>query len=57
MQTLTKMEVGTKDWGIAVISLARLLLGATWIWGLCKAAESFEWDLRGHTGGSMEDSP
>jgi hypothetical protein len=33
-KTLTKTEVGTRDWGIAVIDLAMLLSGRMWIWGL-----------------------
>jgi hypothetical protein len=34
METLTKTEVGTRDWGIAVIGLTMLLFGRMWISGL-----------------------
>ena len=30
-KTPTKTEVGTRDWGIAVISLTMLLFGRMWI--------------------------
>jgi hypothetical protein len=43
-KTLTKTEVGTRDWGSAVIVLTMLLVGrmrieGLWIW---KAVESFK---------------
>ena len=31
-KTLMNTEVGTRDWGIAVISLTMLLFGRMWIW-------------------------
>ena len=34
-KTLTKTEVGTRNWGIAVIGLSMLLFGRMWILGLC----------------------
>jgi hypothetical protein len=33
METLNKSEVGSRDWGIAVIGLNMLLLGGMWIFG------------------------
>jgi hypothetical protein len=33
-KTLTKTEVGTRDWDIAVIDLVMLLFGRMWILGL-----------------------
>ena len=33
-KTLTKAEVGTRDWDIAVKDLSMLLFGRMWIWGL-----------------------
>jgi hypothetical protein len=30
-RTLTKTEVGTRDWGIAVIGLTTFLFGKMWI--------------------------
>ena len=44
-----KTEVGTRDWGIAVIGLTMVLFGGMQIWGLWiwKAMECFTWDLMG----------
>ena len=33
-KTLTKIKVGTRDWGVAVIGLTILLFGRMWILGL-----------------------
>ena len=33
-KTLTNTEVGTRDWGIAMIGLTMLLFERMWIWGL-----------------------
>jgi len=33
-KTLTKTEVGTRDWNIAMIGLTTLLFGRMWILGL-----------------------
>jgi hypothetical protein len=33
-KTLTKTEIGTRDWGIAVIGLTMLLFGRIWNLGL-----------------------
>ena len=55
-ETLPKTEVGTRDWGIAVIDLMMLLIGGMWIWGLYKAVECFKWGLLGHKNRSMGNS-
>jgi hypothetical protein len=34
METLTKTEVGTMNWGTAVIGLTMFLFGGMWILGL-----------------------
>jgi hypothetical protein len=34
METLTKTEVGARDWGMTVIGLTMLLFGRMWILGL-----------------------
>ena len=54
-KTLTKTEVGTRDWGIAVIGLT-VLFERMWIWGLWiwKAMECFKWGLMGHPSRNME---
>ena len=54
---LTKTEVGTREWGIAVIGLTMFLFERMWIWGLCiwKAMECFKWGLMGHPSRNMED--
>ena len=46
-KTLTKIEVGTRDSGIAVIGLTVLLFGRMWICGVWKwkATEHFKWGL------------
>jgi hypothetical protein len=41
-KTLTKTEVSTRDWGIVMTGLTRLLFGGMWIWGLWKAVEGFK---------------
>ena len=43
-KTLTKTQVGARDWGIAVIGLTMLLFGRMWILGLWiwKAMECFK---------------
>ena len=51
---LTKTEVGTRDWGIAVIGLTMFLLGGMWIWGLQKAVELM-WGLMGHPSMNVKD--
>ena len=50
-------EVGTRDWGIAVIGLAMLLFKRMWILGLWiwNTVECFKWDLMGHPSRTMED--
>jgi hypothetical protein len=49
-KTLTKTEVGTKGWSIAVIGLTMLLFGRMWwmlgLW-IWKAVECFKWGLVG----------
>jgi hypothetical protein len=56
-KTLTNAEVGTRDWGIAVIGLAMLLFKRMWILGLWiwNTVECFKWDLMGHPSRTMED--
>jgi hypothetical protein len=56
-KTLTKTEVGTRDWIIAVIDLTMLLFGIMWIWELWiwKAMECFKWDLMGYPSRNIED--
>jgi hypothetical protein len=56
-KTLTKKEVGTRDWGIAVIGLTMLLFRRTWILELWiwKAVEFFKWVLMGYPSRNMED--
>ena len=51
----SKTEVGTRDWGIAVIGLTMLLFERMWIWGLWiwKAVECFKWGLIGYTSRNM----
>jgi hypothetical protein len=56
-KTLTKTEVGTSDWGIAVIDLTMLLfermsIFGLWIWN---AVECFKLGLMGHPSRNMED--
>jgi hypothetical protein len=47
IKTLTKPEVGTRDWDIAVIGLTMFLFGRMWIFGLWiwKAMKCFKWGL------------
>jgi hypothetical protein len=49
-KTLTKTEVSTRDWGIAMIGLTMLLFGGPWIWGLWiwKAVECFKYNIVGY---------
>ena len=56
-KTLTKIEVGTRDSGIAVIGLTVLLFGRMRILGLriWKAVECFKWGLMGYPSRNMED--
>jgi hypothetical protein len=56
-KTLTKTEVGPRDWGTAVMGLTMLLFGGMWIWGLWvwKAVVSLKWGLVGHPCRNMED--
>jgi hypothetical protein len=53
----TKTEVGTRDWGIAVIGLTMLLFGSMGIseFWIRKAVECFRWHLMGHTSRNKED--
>jgi hypothetical protein len=55
-ETLTKTEVGTRGWAIALIGLTLLLFGGMWILELCKAEECFKWGLMSHPSRNMEDS-
>jgi hypothetical protein len=48
-KALTKTEVGTRDWGVAVIGLTMLWFGRMWIWGL------WIWGLMGYPSRNMED--
>ena len=55
----SKTEVGTRDWGIAVIRvlltmilLRRMWICKLWIW---KTVECFKWGLMGHPSKNMED--
>ena len=56
-KTLTKTEVGTRDWGIAVIGLTMLLFGRMWILGLWiwTLVECFKSSLMGYPSRSVED--
>ena len=56
-KTLTKTEVGTSDWGIAVIGLTMFLFERMCIWGLWiwKAIVCFKWVLVSHSSRNMED--
>ena len=56
-KTLTKTEVSTRDWGIAVIGLTMFCLeecgfGDFWIW---KAMECFKWGFLAHPSRNMDD--
>ena len=46
----------TRDWGIPMIGLIKLLFGGMWILALWKTEECFKWGLMSHTSKSMEDS-
>lgn len=50
------IEIGTRDWSIAVIGLIIILLGGMWTWGRWKALGCFKWGLMVHSSRSMEDS-
>jgi hypothetical protein len=57
-KTLTKIEVGTRDWGIAVIRvlltmilLRRMWICKLWIW---KTVECFKWSLMCYSSRKME---
>jgi hypothetical protein len=56
-KNLTKTEVGTRDWGIAMIGLTMLLFERIWIWGLWiwKAVECFKWGLMCYPSRNMKD--
>lgn len=58
LQTLTKTEVGTRDWGIAMIGLTMLLFERMWTMGLWirKAVGCFKGCLIGHPSRSVENS-
>lgn len=58
IEILTKMEAGTKDWGIAVIDLIILLferIQTLRLWNR-EAVECFKCYLMGYTSRCMEDS-
>jgi hypothetical protein len=54
---LTNTEVGTRNWGIAVIGLTMLLFKRLWILELWiwKAVECFKWGLMSHPSKNMKD--
>ena len=56
-KTLTKTEVGTRDWGIALIGLTMLLFERMWIFGLWiwNTVDCFKWGLMDHPSRNMED--
>jgi hypothetical protein len=51
-KTLTKTEVGNRNWGIAVVGLTMRLIGRTWIW---EAVECFKRDSMGDPSRIMKD--
>ena len=56
-KTITKTEVGTRDWGIAMIGLTMFLFGymgtrGLWIW---KAMECVKWALMSYLSRTMQD--
>jgi hypothetical protein len=55
-KTLSKKEVGTREWSIAVTGLT-VLLERMWIWGLWiwKTMECFKWGLIQYLSRNMED--
>ena len=56
-KTITKTEVGTRDWGIALVDMTMLLFSRIWIWGLWiwKAMKCFKWGLMGQPSRNMEE--
>ena len=54
-KTITKTEVGTRDWGIALVDM--ILFSRIWIWGLWiwKAMKCFKWGLMGQPSRNMEE--
>jgi hypothetical protein len=56
-KTLTKTEIGTSYWGIAVMGLTMLLFERIWILGfwIWNAVECFKCGLMDHPTGNMED--
>jgi hypothetical protein len=58
-KTLTKTEVGTREWDIAVIGLIMLLFGRMWIWiwglWIWKVVEYFKWSLVDYLSKNMKD--
>ena len=56
METLRK-EIGTRDWGIAMMGLTMLLFRRMWIWGLWiwEAVECFNWGIMDHPRRNLED--
>jgi hypothetical protein len=59
-RTVTKTEVVTKDWGVAVTGLTMLLVGEipkALELGTRKVVGCFKWGLLCHRGMSTEDSP
>jgi hypothetical protein len=54
-KTLTKTEVGTTDWGIAVLGLTMLLFGGMWVLGLQKAVRCCKWSFMGYNCRNLED--
>jgi hypothetical protein len=56
-KTLRKTEVGTKDYGISVVSLTMVLFGEMWIWGFwIRKAVGFKRCLIEHPTGNINDS-
>ena len=57
-KTLTKIEIGTRDKGIAVIGVTMLLFRRLWIQELWiwKSVECFKWSLMSQPSRNMEDS-
>jgi len=55
-KTLTKTEVGTRNWDITIIGLTVLSFGRMWILGLWiwKAVERFKWGLMGYLSRKVE---
>ena len=55
MEILIKREVGTRNWGIAVIGLTILCLEKQGVW-VKKAVECFQYCLMGHASRALEGS-